>query len=139
MDNDMVEYVEHNVDQFDFSGFEVVGREMFSMAGYPSVTFKSGSIVFNVHAIRKYGDYRFIQILVNPDKKSMIVKPCNENKGDAVQWSKEDKNGKIVPKTITNKAFIEALYDVMKWDVKDTFKMFGYMQKYGNEKMFVFD
>jgi hypothetical protein len=124
---------------FDFSGFEVVGLEMFSTRGYPSVTLKSGSIVFNVYAIRKFSECRYIQILANSDKKSMIIKPCNEDEKNAMQWSKEDKNGKIVPKTITNKAFIEWLYDVMNRDAKDSFKMFGHMQKYGNENMFVFD
>ena len=136
--NDIVEFDERKVNEFDFKGFEIVSRSMFSNANHPAVTLKNGSIVFNVYAIRKLGKCSHIQIFVNSEKKEIIAKPCKENEDDAIKWSKEDKNGKVTPKAITNKAFVKSLYDVINLDVKDTFKMFGYREKCGETNAFVF-
>ena len=134
----IVEFVERKVNEFDFKGFEIVSRSMFSNVNRPAVTLKNGSIVFNVYAIRKLGEFSHIQIFVNSGKKEIIVKPCVEDADDSIKWSKEDKDGRVTPKAITNKAFVKSLYDVINLDVKDTFKMFGYREKCGETNAFVF-
>ena len=135
---DMVKFVERKVDSFDFKDFKVVPKSMFSNTNSPAVTLRNGSIVFNVYAIRRLGECSHIQIFVNSEKKEIIAKPCVEDADDAIKWSKADKDGKITPKAITNKALVKSLYDVMDWDAKDTFKMFGYREKCENANAFIF-
>ena len=134
-----VSYIEREVDRFDFEGFEVVRREFFSKANCPAITIKYGSIVFNVRAIRKLNECRFIQILINLEKKLMIAKPCEEDEKDSLQWSRIDKHSKIVSRTITGSLFTAQLYKDMNWNIESTIKMLGTLLTCKSEKIFVFD
>lgn len=125
-DGSMISYIEREVDRFDFDGYEVVRRELFSKANCPAVTIKYGSVNFNVRAIRKLNECSHIHILINPEKKLMIAKPCGEDE-------------KVVPRTITGKVFTAQLYDDMKWDFSSTIKVLGTLLKCRDEKIFVFD
>jgi hypothetical protein len=72
---------------------------------------KYGSVMFNVRAIRKLNECSHIQILMNSEKRLMIAKPCGEDEKDSVQWSKVDKHGKVVPRTVTGKVFTTQLFE----------------------------
>jgi hypothetical protein len=135
----MISYIEREVDRFDYEGYEVVRRELFSKANCPAVTLKYGSVGFNVRAIRKLNGCRYIQILINSGKKLMIAKPCGEDEKDSVQWSRVDKQSKIVPRYIKGKIFTAQLYSDMNWDLTGTIKILGTLLKCKDEKMFVFD
>ena len=134
-----VEYIEREVDKIDYDGYQVVRREWFSKANCPAITLKYGSVVFNVRAIRKLGECRFIHLLINLNKKSIIVKPCKEDDKDSLQWSRIDKHGKIVARTISGKLFTIQLYKDMKWDLRCTFKMLGTLFICKEEKIFEFN
>jgi hypothetical protein len=135
----MISYIEREVDRFDYEGYEVVRRELFSKANCPAVTLKYGSVNFNVRAIRKLDECKHIQILINSEKKLMIAKPCEEDEKDSVQWSKVDKHGKLGSRKITGKVFTAQLFDDMKWDFNATFKVLGTLLTCKDEKIFVFN
>ena len=105
----MISYIEREVDRFDYEGYQVVRRELFSKVNCPAVTLKYGSVNFNVRAIRKLNECRFIQILINSEKRLMIAKPCEEDEKDSIQWSKVNKHGKVEPRKITGKVFTAQL------------------------------
>jgi len=134
-----VSYIEREVDRFDYDGYEVVRREFFSKANCPAVTIKYGSIVLNIRAIRKLDECRFILILINLEKKQMIVKPCEEDEKDSLQCSKIDKHGKVVPRTITGKMFAAYIYKDMNWNIESTVKILGTMERCKGEKIFIFN
>lgn len=138
-DGSMISYIEREVDRFDFDGYEVVRRELFSKANCPAVTLKYGSVAFNVRAIRKLDECSHVQILINSEKKLMIAKPCGEEEKDSVQWSKVDKREKTVTRSITGKYFTAQLYEEMNWDISSTIKILGTLLKCKDEKIFVFN
>jgi len=134
-----ISYIEREVDKFDYDGFQVVRREWFSKANCPAVTFKYGSVVINIRAIRKLDECRYIQVLVNAEKKLMIIKPCEEDDNNSLQCSKIDKHRKTVPRTITGKVFTAQLYKDMNWNIESTIKVLGTLLKCKDEKIFVFN
>jgi len=138
-DGSMISYIEREVDRFDFDGYEVVRRELFSKANCPAVTLKYGTVNFNVRAIRKLDECSHVQILINSEKKLMIAKPCAEEEKDSVQWSKVDKREKTVTRPIRGKYFTGQLFEEMNWDINSTIKILGTLLKCKNEKIFVFN
>ena len=136
-----IEYIEREVDRFNFDGFEVVRREWFSKANCPAITFKYGSVVLNVRAIRKLGKCSHILFLMNPEQKLLIVKPCKEDDKDSQQCSRVGKRGEVVPRMINCKGFTTKLYQNMKWRSDGTYKMLGtlFNIKDTNEKLFAFE
>ena len=134
-----IDFIEREVDKFDFDGFAVVRREFFSKVNCPAVTFKYGSVAFNVRAIRKLNECQFIHILINAEKKLLIAKPCEEDEKDSLQWSRVDKQNKIVPRAITGKMFTAQLFKDMKWSIESTVKVLGTLLKCKDERIFVFN
>ena len=137
--DNMVSYIEREVDSFDFDGYEVVRRELFSKANCPAVTMKYGKVIFNIRAIRKLDECSHIQILMNQGEKKMIAKPCAEEEKDSVQWSRVDKRGKVVSRQITGKVFTAQLFSDMNWDLNSTIKVLGTQLICKGEKLFVFE
>jgi hypothetical protein len=133
-----VEFIQIDVDKFDFDGYEVVRREWFSKANCPAVTFRDGSVTFNIRAIRKLDECSHIHILMNSGKKLIMVKPCMEDDKDALQWSRIDKQKKTVPRMIKGKDFTERLYTDMGWEPESIVKVLGTLLKCKDEKVFVF-
>jgi len=135
-----VEYIEREVEKFDFGGYEVVMREFFSKGNCPAVTIKYDTISFNLRAIRKIGESsHHIQILINIEKKSMIAKPCDEDEKDSLQWSRIQKDGKLAARSIRGKVFCAKLFKDMNWGISGTFKILGTLIKCKNEKIFEFN
>lgn len=135
----IVEYIEREVDVFDFDGYEVVRREFFSKANCPALTIRYGSIVLNLRAIRKLNECRFIQILINQKKKLLIVKPCEEDEKDSLQCSRIDKHSKVIARAISGKIFTAQLYEDMNWSIESTVKILGTLLTCKGEKIFIFD
>jgi len=134
-----IEFIEREVDEFDFEGFQVVRREFFSKVNCPAVTFKYGSVVFNVRAIRKLMECKFIQILINLEKKQMIAKPCEEDEKDSLQWSRVNKDGRVVSRSISGKVFTAQLFLDMNWNIESTVKVLGTLITCKGERIFIFD
>jgi hypothetical protein len=137
--NGKIEFIEREVDRFDFNGFEVVRGEFFSKANCPAVTLKYDSLVLNVRAIRKLDECRFIHILINTSKKLMMIKPCEEDDKNSLQCSRMDKREKVVPRTIRSPIFTARLYKDMNWNIESTIKILGSLLKCKGEKLFVFN
>ena len=134
-----VEYIEREVDRLVFNGYEVVRREWLSKANCPAVTIKYGKVSFSVRAIKKFDECRYIHILINLGKKLIRIKPCEEDDKDSIQWSRANKQGKVVSRPITCRYFTAQLYKDMKWDLKCTYKMLGTLLICKGEKVFEFN
>jgi hypothetical protein len=137
--NGMALNAERELETFDDEGYKVKRRKNHSKENHPAVTFKHGSFVFNAHAIRILDECKQIQILINRQKKFIVVRPCDEYLYDSVQWSRVDKLGNIVPKTIFAKPFTGLVFYEMYWDFKGTKKISGKQVKDRDVKMLQFD
>jgi hypothetical protein len=131
-------FTKSGINEFDFEGFEHVNGELFSKSVVPQVTIKHGSLVFNAHAIKMPEECRQIQILMNYEKKTMLVRACDENLFHSVQWSKVDKNGEVIPKIIYGKPFTGKLIYEMYWKFKGTYKINGRQVKDMDKKLLEF-
>lgn len=71
---------------FSYDGFQVVRRELFAHLREPAVVIRRDSVTFNTACIAGLEDAVYIQILVNPEDKRMVVRKCEENDKDALRW-----------------------------------------------------
>ena len=90
-------------DNFSYDGYEVVRGEFFSHIYEPSVSFKDCKVQFNTACLKKMPSVEFVQFLVNPYTKKMVVLPCDEDAKDGYAWC--TRNGKRKPREIRCKLF----------------------------------
>lgn len=123
---------------FSFSGFQVVRGEFFAHINEPSVTFSRYRIAVNTACLKKLPAVRFIQILIHPEKKKLVIRPCSEDERDSFQWYTEH-GGKRKPRQLTCRIFFAKVMDLMKWNPDYRYKLLGNMIRCNDECLILFD
>ena len=105
----------------------------------PAVTIKGGHLRFNLNAIHLLNDPLYVELLINPDEKYMLVVPCGEYDVSSVDWCKISKKTKrIEPRDIRSKFFSPKLYNLMGWDANNSYKIQCFYQSFDNGKCLLF-
>lgn len=123
---------------FTYDGYQVVRRELFAHLREPAVVIRRDSVTFNTACIAGLEDAIYIQILVNPELKKMVVRKCEENDKDALRWcmAKPDKRRS---RKVTSKVFSAKMYEMMDWVTDCRYKILGHKITFEDEQIYVFD
>jgi len=128
------------VDDFNFDGFQVVRREFFSHTYEVAVSFKCDSITFNTASINKFPDFDYVQLLVSPTEKRIVVKMCGPDDKDAIKWAKIKRTTqKREPRRVLCRLFSAKIFDLMGWNTENRYKIQGTLIKTPNETIIVFN
>lgn len=125
-------------DSFDFDGFQVVRREFFAHLREPSVTFNSCKFSVNAACISKFPNTDFVQVLVNPETRTLALRPCEEGARDSYAWCSISK-GKRKPRPITCKLFFAKIVELMQWNPNHRYKILGRIIHANEEYLIAFD
>ena len=130
--------VDAEVVDFDYSGFQVVRREFFAHLQEPSIVFNQRKVGVNTACVRKLPATDYIQILVNRDKKMLVVRPCDESEIHSFLWC-TTKDGKKYPRQVTGRLFFMKICTLMEWNPDYRYKIMGKLVHSQGQYLFVFD
>ena len=125
-------------ENFSYDGYQVVRSEFFSHIYEPSVSFNNCKVQFNTACLKKMPNVDYVQFLVNPDTRSLAVRPCHEDDKDAFAWC-NTKNGKRKPRAITGRLFFAKIVSMMDWNPNYRYKLLGKIIRRGGEFLILFD
>lgn len=117
---------------------EMLFRNFVSCQGEPAFTFNRLKIGVNTACVRKVMSRDFIQILINRQKKLLIVRPCDEDEIHSFQWCVW-KNGRKFPRQITAKIFYMKVYAMMGWNHEDRYRIIGKLIHSNGQEMILFN
>ena len=123
---------------FSYDGYQVVRGEFFAHIYEPSITFNNCKVNVNTACLNRLPAVSYVQFLVNPEDKKMVVRPCSEDEKDSFRWCSES-NGKRKPKQITCRIFFAKIVNLMNWNPHYRFKLLGKIVRSGDEQLVVFD
>lgn len=124
-------------DSFNYDGFQVVRGEFFSHIYEPSFTLNQNKISVNMACIRKLPNVEYVQVLVHPEEKKLVVRPCQEEERDSFRWRSSGK--KLSPKQVTCKIFFAKIFSMMGWNLDYRYKLLGKLIHSNDELLFVFN
>lgn len=119
-----------NMKDFSYEGYQVVRGEFFAHVYEPSITFNRNKITFNTSCLRKLPDVEYVQFMVNPDNKTLIVRPCSEDEKDCLAWCT---TGKRKPRAITARVFNAMIVDLIGWNPENRYKLLGKIIRNNNQ------
>lgn len=122
-------------DAFSYAGYQVVRAEFFSHPYEPSITFNRSKVSVNRACIRKLPNVEYIQILVNPESKKLVVRPCAEEERNSFRWCTD----KRAPKQISANIFFLMIFSLMQWNPDYRYKLLGKLVRAAGQMLFVFD
>ncbi len=123
--------------EFDLRGYEVARSQFFNTARRINVTFSKRMLFFSLEAIRKL-DTDYVELLVNPIEKLLVVHAVNKDEKHALKWSKDEHKGKA-KKNIFGKAFIPTLFEIFGWNTDCKYRGTGTLVQKDDGAVLIFD
>lgn len=125
-------------DPFSYQGYQVVRREFFAHIQEPAITFNRYQIYANSVCLKKMPQIDYVQILVNPETKKLVVRPCGEDEKDSFLWRSNGKS-RHRPKQITCRVFYAKIMELMDWNPELRYRLLGKLIHSNDEQLLLFD
>lgn len=107
----------------DLRGFEIVRSQFIDVANKMTMTFSPKRLKVSTAAIRKL-DCNYVEILVHPIKKSLVVRKTSADSRLAFQWTRS-KDGAVIPRDIGVSAIMPCIYDLFDWNTSYKYRIQG--------------
>jgi hypothetical protein len=152
MENDQLEYLFHNSkplesiledvneeeEVVDLGGYQVTKAELFAHTRDAAITIWENKIKFNMACLRRFPGATHIQILIHPDQKRLIIRPCDPDTPDSLRWAIGGAEKELKNRDLLCKLFAARLYDLMQWNPEYRYKMLGKPATCDGEVFFLF-
>jgi hypothetical protein len=102
------------------------------------VTLNYTNLVFNASCVKLLADTEYINLLVLPTTRRLVVEPCGEHAKDAARWS-ETKGAKLKPRYIPAKVACGQLFKLMNWNITYRYKIMAVYQEIEQQRLIVFN
>lgn len=122
----------------DLAGYQVTKAELFAHSREPAITIWQNRLKFNMACLRRFPGVTHIQVLINPDEKRLIIRPCEPDTPDSLRWASGGGEKEIKARDLMCKFFAAKVYDLMQWDEKYKYKMLGKPATCDGEVLFLF-
>ncbi len=121
---------------FSFDGFQVVRGEYFAHTYEPSISFNQYKISVNKSCITRMPHVEYIQLLINPVDKKLVIRPSSEDEKGAFRWRVRNT---LKPRYVSCKVFFARLVELMDWNLDYRYKLLGRMMMSRSEYLYAFD
>ncbi len=130
---------EYKKSNFDYSGFEIAREQFFSSSNKLYITFSVKSMKFSIACIKKLQDTQYIELLIHPLKRLLIVRPADVKDKNAVKWLFLNGKGKYISRPVSGAAYLKTIYSLLDWDESYKYRVRGIRRQNGDERMLIFD
>ena len=123
-------------DSFSYAGYQITREEFFAHAKEPALSICGNKMYVNKICLKKAPDTSRVLIMVSPQQKKIILKPCSEERKDSVPWMTIKGN---IRQITCKPAFCALIADLTGWNLNNRYKMIGKMVRNRGERLFIFD
>lgn len=114
-----------------FHGYQVPYSAFFINRSNPSMTFTSAGIKFSSSCLKRLGNCELVEILYHPMLQTVAVRPCGEDKPNAVKWRATSE--------MAAKGFASSIYQIMNWRRDFQFRFRGIQRTRNGASILLFD
>ena len=130
--------VEAQAGDFDFRGFEIARSQFFDTQQQISVTISNSQLKFSAYSISKLEKVQYIELLIHPAKKLLVVRPSVRNCITSIRWYTA-KDGNINTSQISGSAYLSTLFEIFGWDTDMKYRFRGIRKGEGKEAILMYD
>jgi hypothetical protein len=123
----------------ELKNLEVLRTEFASTVFKPKVILSYETISFNKACLNLLPGIKYVNVLIDRQKKRIIILPVTKHTKDALQWSSINYDGQVKKRVCTAKKFGEKLYDMMQWVKENRYRVIAYYQEIDDVHLLVFN
>ena len=121
----------------DLAGYQVTKAELFAHTREPAITIWENRLKFNMACLRRFPGVTHIQVLINPDEKRLIIRPCDPDTPDCLRWATGGGEKELKNREMMCKFFSAKIFDLMGWDTEYRYKVLGKPASCDGEVLFL--
>ena len=125
------------LDTVSMDGFQVVNRQLFEANTEPLMTVWDESIGFSAAAFNALENCQMVRILVNNERRCIMVVPSTSNDADALKWKVTDKVSKF--RRINCPNFAKKIMSDWGFDLQGKYRCYGKLAKVEAKVVLFFD
>lgn len=129
---------EPDIGEFDLRGYELVRTQFLGDFREPLVIINIHEIHFFAACFTKIEKTAYIELLLNPVEKLLVVRPCTKDSRNAVQWAKIT-GDRYFPREIHGAGFLNVLYEILDWEKECRYRIRGVRQQNESGAILMFD
>ena len=122
----------------NLAGYQVTKAELFAHTREPAITIWENRIKFNMACLRRFPGVTHIQLLIHPEQKRLIVRPCDPDAPDSLRWARGGGEKELTNRDLLCKIFAAKVFDLMNWDTQYRYKMMGKPAVCDGEMLYLF-
>ena len=122
----------------DLAGYQVTKGELFAHSREPAITIWSNKVKFNMACLRRFPGVTHIQILIHPEQKRLIIRPCSPDAPDALRWASGGAEKELKNRDLICKLFAAKVFELMGWNSQYRYKMLGKPAVCDGEVLYLF-
>lgn len=122
----------------DLAGYQVTKAEFFAHVHEPAVTLWDNRLKFNMACMRRFLGVTHIQILIHPEQRRIIIRPCDPDTPDSLRWAVGGGEKEIKNRDLICKVFAARVFDLMQWNPQYRYKLLGKRATCDKEVLFLF-
>jgi len=122
----------------NLAGYQVTKAELFAHSREPAITIWESRIKFNMACLRRFPGITHIQILIHPEQKRLIIRPCEADAPDSLRWARGGGEKELQNRDLLCKVFAAKVFDLMGWDSQYRYKMMGKPAVCDGEMLYLF-
>lgn len=129
---------DENQEIVDLAGYQVTKAELFAHTREPAITIWQTKMKFNMACLRRFPGVKYIQILIHPEQKRLIIRPCESDTPDSLRWATGGDEKELKNRDLLCRIFAGKLYELMGWKEEYRYKILGKPVTCKNEALFLF-
>lgn len=122
----------------DLAGYQVTKAELFSHLREPALTLWSNRLKFSMACLRRFPGVKHIQVMINPEQKRLVIRPCTPDTPDCLRWASGNNDNEMKNRDMTCKIFAAKVFDLMGWNPDYRYKILGKPATCDGEFLFLF-
>ena len=137
-DSVLIQDTDDEAEVVNLAGYQVTKAELFAHSREPAITIWDTRIKFNMACLRRFPGVTHIQILIHPEQKRLIIRPCEPDAPDSLRWARGGGEKELQNRDLLCKIFAAKVFDLMGWDAQYRYKMMGKPAVCDGEMLFLF-
>ncbi len=129
--------IEFSAGDFDLRGFQVTRDEFFDAKNRPYLIACLDTLRFGAACARKFGPQNTIELLINPFKQELAIRPTKKDNRNAVIFSTK-REFVYTPKQVSMAAFSDTLFALMGWKKTYRYRILGELLEQDGQLAYVF-
>ena len=122
----------------NLAGYQVTKGEFFTHSREPAITIWGNRIKFNMACLRRFPGVTHVQILIHPEQKRLIIRPCHADAPDSLRWARGGAEKELQNRDLRCSVFAGKIFELMSWDAQYRYKIMGKPAVCDNEMLFLF-